>query len=167
MKKRKRISEIITVVILTTVFLGSTSVSAADPQVGIQSDTSHYYEMQNKTYKNTTKELNKYITNMWAKASSYSVTDAESRTISLTASATSGSFPTSDVKATGSFTVSRTRSFSVGITIPSNSSKYSKLTIESSYKNHTGKLYYVIDYGHKRSLHYRDQVKLRNHLIYI
>lgn len=45
--------------------------------------------------------------------------------------------------------VNKTQSTSVGVgrVIPSDSSRYSKLTLQQEFKKYTGDLYYVVNYG--------------------
>lgn len=114
-------------------------------------DTVHYKIIKNKKYISTSKSIISYLTDMWAKSDKYTVTKGVTKTASLSVSATSGSFTAADIKAAGGFNASISKSFSVGISIPADPSKNSKLTIQQEKKKYSCDLYSVIDYGYSKS----------------
>lgn len=160
-------------IILTLVMILGSSVTAfADVQlkptedetsvvVGPMSDTEHYYIIKNKSYTGLTRQINTYLTTIWGKIAEYTVEKSSTKQISLTVTPTSGSFLASLVGSTGEFNVSYSKTFAVGSVIPADPSRYSKLAIEAEYKNYTGDLYYVIDFGTTQSESYTGSGKVK------
>lgn len=79
----------------------------------------------------TVNKYQKYLTDVWAKASSY--TWGKTTTTTLSFSAGLSSDLTSKIKSTYSLTASVSKSYSVSITVPADSSRYSKLGLYGDF----------------------------------
>lgn len=75
------------------------------------------------------KEFVRYLTTSWAKASSYTWSQSQSVSWTVTGDATWGE----TVKTKLGLSASRTTTYGVGVTIPADSSKYSKLSFKSDF----------------------------------
>lgn len=89
------------------------------------------YRISSKLRTGTVRYITKYITPNWSKASSYALVKGESTTYSIQIGG-SNDFK-AGIKASGSFTWSKTFSSTVTTTIPADSSRYSKLTYQCDY----------------------------------
>jgi len=99
------------------------------------------YIVKNKTYQKQVRYITKYITPNWSKASSYSLQKGESTTYGLNISG-SKDFK-AGIKASGSFTASKTFSSRVTTTIPADPNRYSKLTYQCDYDRYYCDLYKI------------------------
>lgn len=117
----------------------------------LRADTTHYKVLKNKTYKGNRTRVIKWKTTAWAKASKYVLKSGTSVSASFSVSATSGSFPSSDVKKAGNFQGSISKTWSTETHIPANKTEYSKLALKARDKMYTGTLYSVIDFGTKKT----------------
>lgn len=97
------------------------------------------YQQTNKKYRGTVKELTQYVTQDWTKASSYSFTT--SRTFSSSWSISGNAEVKKAISATGGYTRSVSKSYSVTSVIPANSKKFSKLARETEYDRYTADVY--------------------------
>lgn len=124
------------------------SVIPFEKEIGTNADTMHYSKIKNRKYIQTIKNTIAYLSSMWALSDHYTVTEGVSKTSSLSVSATKGSFTKAKISLTGQFSTSVTRSFSVGISIPANPQRNSKLAIQEEKKVYSCDLYDVTNYGY-------------------
>ena len=151
MKKTiKRFRRVLVLGFLCAMLLSSMAISYAytGDVISPKSDSIHYYEISNKVFKRTEKELEQDIFSAWGKVSQYILTNTVSHTLSLTTQKTAGvSFDAGTVGATEAFTRSITKSFSAAAYYPADASRYSKLSMFTETKVYTADLYYVVAMG--------------------
>lgn len=94
------------------------------------------YKVLSKQYKSTVEKRVRYVTDEWARVSTYLVAKGESMGYSISFSTTTEAIFKTAVKLCNQFTVSRTKTYTVSRYIDADKSKDSKLAFKADYKKY-------------------------------